>query len=525
VFRRRGRWEFDCGVHYIGDCGPDGELPTLLHGLSLDKHIQFLPLDPDGFDTIVGPDLELKVPVGWDNYVENLCAAFPGEERGLRYYVSVMRAVGESIDRTVTPSSNWEFAKGAARAGLAAPWAMVPLISLMIACRLKPRTILALSVQCGTVASTPISAPVAVMAVFLRNMVHKRAYYPRGGGQMLSAGFAEVIRGHGGDIRINADVERIVIEGGRATGVRLTDGEVINAAAVVSDADMIRTYRELIGFEHLPRTTRLRVSSWQMSRPLINACFGVEIDVSATPNTNYFAIPTWDDATSLRSLQRMLGDLLDRSQTGRDRLDWAKQFAARQPMFIQCSTRRDPGNARSAPVGHAAIEVQTIVPSSPQLWGFADHDVDSGAYRTDPVYPDMKQVVTDGMLARLEQVYPGASTRVKIAELGTPASQTRFTATSGGASFGLEPSPHQFGPFRPRARTPIPGLFTVGTSTAWGPGTEGSMISGLHAAGAVLSRYLVAEVRAGAVIADRSRIRDWTADTDPLDVQRELTRA
>ena len=37
------------------------------------------------------------------------------------------------------------------------------------------------------------------------------------------------------------------------------------------------------------------------------------------------------------------------------------------------------------------------------------------------------------------------------------------------------------------------------------------MISGMHAAGAVLGRNLVREVRAGVIIADRNRIRDWHA--------------
>jgi len=81
VFRRRGRWEFDCGVHYIGDCGPGGAVPDLLRGLGLDNHVEFLPLDPAGFDTIIGPGLELQTPHGWDAYLANLCAAFPAEQR------------------------------------------------------------------------------------------------------------------------------------------------------------------------------------------------------------------------------------------------------------------------------------------------------------------------------------------------------------------------------------------------------------------------------------------------------------
>ena len=74
----------------------------------------------------------------------------------------------------------------------------------------------------------------------------------------------------------------------------------------------------------------------------------------------------------------------------------------------------------STPRGRAAVEVQTIVPPSPELW-FAIYDIDSGEYRNNPAYRDMKKDVIDGMLASLEQVYPGASTR-KDRRIGTPAS-------------------------------------------------------------------------------------------------------
>lgn len=527
VFRRRGRWEFDAGVHYIGDCGPTGQVPTLMRGLGLDEHIEFLPLDRNGFDTIIGPDLRLRVPFGWDAYLENLLEAFPREEKALRRYVSVMRSLGAALDdRARGIATPAKFGTAIRKAGMSAPWMMAPLAPFLAACGLRPPTILALSVQCGVVASTPMSATVGTMAGFLQNYVAKGAYYPRGGGQMLSAAFGEVIRGHGGVVRVNAQVERIMIEGERATGVDLTTGETIRADTVVSNADVIRTYRDLVGTEYLPAATRARMRSWRMSLPLINGCFGVELDVDTMPNTNYFAIPSWDDAGSLPALLRMNHTLFRRNRAAADRDEWARNFAIRQPMFVQCSTRRDPANRFSAPAGHASIEVQTIVPPSPALWGVGDYttsEIESGEYRGSQPYREMKDAVMAGMRARLEQAYPGAGSRIRFSELGTPATQTRYTAASGGNAFGLEPNAVQTGPLRPGVGTPIAGLFIVGTSTTYGPATEGSMISGLQAAAAVTGRDLLAEIRAGGVIADRARIRDWDGDVDPLAVQRDLT--
>lgn len=521
VFRRKRVWEFDCGVHYVGDCGPEGQVPTLLRGLGLDDRIEWLPLDRDGFDTIVGPDFELRMPVGWDALLERLLETFPGEERALRRYVWVMRRIGESIDRSLTPASNGAMLRLVAKAGVAAPWLMAPHAALLAACGVKPRALLALSVQSGALATTPQVAPVAAHAGFLQNMVGDGAWFPRGGGQVLAAGFAEVVRSHGGTLRTGAHVERILVEAGRVSGVRLADGETLRAPVVVSAADIKRTYRDLVGYEHLPRRVASQNERWKMAPNLLNAYFGIELDILQTPNTNYFAIPGWEDATSLLALDRMTNRLL-RKAGKRDALDWARDFARCQPGFVQSSTRRDPSNARSAPPGHAAIEVQTLAPSDPHLWGVTADAVAAGSYRRDAQYREIKEIITAGLLDRVEQVFPGAGARVRWSELATPATQERYTHTTGGTSYGLEPRISQFGPLRPRSRTAIGGLFLAGTSTAWGPATEGAMLSGLHAASAITGRDLQAEIRDGRVIADPARLAPWEEEFDPLAACRRL---
>ncbi|MFI6041753.1 phytoene desaturase family protein [Nocardia sp. NPDC051321] len=515
VFRRKRKWEFDVGVHYIGDCGPEGNVPTLLRGLGLDDRVQWLPLDTDGFDTIVAPDFELRIPVGWDNYLESLIQAFPGEERGLRRYVGIVRAIGQSLDRTAMSVD--DLRRAVMKAGIAAAWAPVPHAALLAACRLKPRTILALSVQDGAAATPPQTAPVAVAAAFLENFVGRGAWFPRGGGQVLAAGFVEVIRSHGGQIRTRTEVDRILVESGSVTGVRLSDGEVLAAPVVVSAADLKRTYRDLVGYENLPRWTVMRNEHYKMALPLINSYFGVEIDLAGTPNTNYYTIPaaTWKAADSLRSLQRTTSRLLS-GGAGRDPQRWAEDFALRQPAYVQSSTRRDPSNRFSAPPGHAAIEAQTLAPWNPALWGLSANEVATHSYRSNSTYRDIKEIIAAGLLDRVDQAFPGAAAKVQWSELATPATQERYTRTTNGTSYGLEPRITQLGPLRPGARTPIRGLFLAGTSTVSGPATEGAMLSGVQAASAILDRDLFAEVRAGAVLADPTRIASWGPDFDPL---------
>ena len=47
---KRGKYHFDPGVHYIGECGEGGSFRHLLDRLDL-AHVTFEALDPDGFDT------------------------------------------------------------------------------------------------------------------------------------------------------------------------------------------------------------------------------------------------------------------------------------------------------------------------------------------------------------------------------------------------------------------------------------------------------------------------------------------
>ena len=70
---------------------------------------------------------------------------------------------------------------------------------------------------------------------------------PRGGGARLVDALTRLIEDHGGTCRTGQDVERVVVSGGRATGVRLTDGNTLNAGrAVVCNVTPTQLYGRLL---------------------------------------------------------------------------------------------------------------------------------------------------------------------------------------------------------------------------------------------------------------------------------------
>jgi phytoene dehydrogenase-like protein len=74
----------------------------------------------------------------------------------------------------------------------------------------------------------------------------------RGGTGAISNSIAGAAREAGVEIRTEAAVGRILLSGGRATGVALTSGDEIHANAVASSVDPNLTFLKFVGAENLP---------------------------------------------------------------------------------------------------------------------------------------------------------------------------------------------------------------------------------------------------------------------------------
>jgi phytoene dehydrogenase-like protein len=76
--------------------------------------------------------------------------------------------------------------------------------------------------------------------------------YMRGGMGCISKALAAAARQHGAEIRTNAEVRRIKVNGGKVQGVVLGDGTEFNAPRVASNADCNVTFVKLIDAKELP---------------------------------------------------------------------------------------------------------------------------------------------------------------------------------------------------------------------------------------------------------------------------------
>ncbi len=490
VFRRHHGddwYEFDVGVHYIGECGPQGLFTTIFNGLGVGERMRFRELDRDGFDTLRFPDFTFRVPASWEEYDRRLVEQFPNEKAGIQRCLTVLRTVAQE-GRLVFGEDRPTYDQ----------WAMRHLSELFEECELSQQACAVLDHWSGLYAGAPKETAVVTHAGLVSHFMGG-AFYPEGGGQMIAARLIQAIEACGGEVRTLSPVDRIIVESGRATGVRLENGDEMSAPMIVSNADYRRTIHGLIGTENIAPGTAAWADEAEMTLGLV--CLYVVVDkVLEGPNTNYFVFGNYETDENYEILEQ--GRLPDTDLP----------FA-----YVAMASRKDPGNAELCPPGQTNFQVMTLAPRGNEYWGVEDGPADGGTYRRNDEYRERKQELTDRLIEAAEEVLGPLRDDIVHVEMATTLTHERYTRSTGGTSYGYKHSPDQMGQNRPQFRTEIDGLWVVGANTVGGHGIAGAMSGGVFCASDILDRALIVEMYMGEQLIDPATIPPDPEDFDALE--------
>jgi phytoene dehydrogenase-like protein len=477
IFRRR-RYEFDVGIHYLGDCQPGGMIPRILAGCGVEG-VRFLPMDAE-LEQLSFPDFEFAIPRDRDQFEARLLARFPEERAGIRRYFRFLRQV-ERVTTAMARGSRWRELAALVRAPLVLRYGRGPLGRLLDACTRNPRLRAILTAQNGTYAIAPARVSALLHAGLQNHYFVSGGWYPAGGAQVIADRLAAAIEAAGGDIRLRSRVTRIHVTDGRVRGVTFENKHLgttrVDAPVVISNADLKRTVLELVGPEHFPPSWTERIAGFEMALPLFVVFLGLDVPPEQLPygNCNRWWFGDYDFEASYARVTR--GEMPD------------VPF-----LYVATASRKDPDNLRLAPPGHSNIQLMTIAPPQPAFWRVSADDVRAGTYEASEGYQAVKSELMHRMIAAAERVIPGLRDHVVFQEAATPLTQTRYTGATDGTSYGIAATPGQFLERRPGAATPIAGLFLAGASMRAGHGIVGAMTSGVQAADRVLGNGCAARV-------------------------------
>ena len=306
----------------------------------------------------------------------------------------------------------------------------------------EPRLKSAFTFQDVYMGLSPFDAPATFSMMPYTEMAHG-VWYPQGGLYRVVEALMEVAQQAGVEFAFNTPVKQIELNGKRAKGVLLEDGQQLEADAVLANADLPYVYQELLpSDEQAERLARKRFSCsvisffWGMDRP-----YG-----SLGPHTLFLA----DDYRA--NFYEITRDLT----------------IPRNPcLYIHAPARLDPS---MAPAGEDTLIA--IVP------------VGHMSERQDQDWKVLIQQARQAVFKRLALLgIADLEAHIKFETCFTPLSWHKRYNLVKGATHGLCHNLTQLGYLRPRNRHPrYHNLYFVGASTHPGTGMPTALISARLAA-------------------------------------------
>lgn len=221
-------------------------------------------------------------------------------------------------------------------------------------------------------------------------------WHVRGGLSRISDAMVAVAGRHGAVIRLSAPVASVMVSNGRATGVRLADGEVIEADDVVVNADFGHAATHLFEPGVLRKYTPRKLAKMRFSCSTFMLYLGLDKVVSTPHHLIAFAEDYRTHVGSIFRQPRLVKDL---------------------SFYIR---NADPNDATLAPAGNSALYVLVPVPNtragidwSRERDAFRETVLDSIAQRTDlgNLRPHIRaeKVITPDDWERDYRVHDGAT--------------------------------------------------------------------------------------------------------------------
>lgn len=282
--------------------------------------------------------------------------------------------------------------------------------------------------------------PMTTSAIYaLIHTIEKQGgvWFARGGTNALVSGMARLFERLGGTLRLGDPVARIDTVGDRATGVTTRSGWHGEADMVAANADLMHSYRDLLGDHPRGNKVAMGLSRKRWSPSLFVVHFGVKGEYPGVAHHSILFGPRY---------KGLLGDI------------YGGVIPDDFSLYLHHPSITDPD---MAPPGHSTF--YALAPVAHLGKAQADWDGDFGARYADAIIEEVERRVAPGLRANLV-------TRFHY----TPADFGRDLSAHLGSAFSLEPLLRQSAYFRAHNRDDvISNLYFVGAGTHPGAGIPG----------------------------------------------------
>lgn len=448
-FKRQG-FEFDSGPSFY--CGLGNQRPSLnpLRQVLdvLGESLQVVPYDPMGHYHF--PEGTFPVYSNGDRYREEVARITPQGAKELEQFEKRLLSLYDCLKDipTLALRADWQLVPVLLGNYLPSVLKMLPQLGtiqgsvgdVMDKEVRDPWVRRLIDLECFLLSGLKAHGTVAPEVAFmLGERTRAGVEYPVGGSGAIVDALVRGLKRWGGELRLNAHVEQILVEAGKVIGVRLHKGEVLKAPVVISNATIWDTYTKLLREEDLSHSYRKST----LETPAVESFMHLHLGIRAEG---------LDGLTGHHVVVR----------------DADKEIS--EPGNTCMISIPSVWDTNLAPEGHHVVHAYTLEPYE--------------GWQRDEGYEERKKTRSQSLYQALERVIPDIRQRIALELIGTPLTHAyylrRYKGTYGpaiAAGKGMFPS----------CQTPISGLYRVGDSTMPGIGVPAVAASGILCANTLVT--------------------------------------
>lgn len=485
-------YEFDVGIHYLGDMHHLGLTKYLMDQIA-DAQIEWAELD-HVYDVVsIGYKEENRrfpVVVGCDRWKEELKKQFPNEHEAIdKFFALVNEVEGASFVYLILKTLPLWMSKLYIKSGLIhltfKYWrGIYNKSTLQIVQGLtQNKDLQTVLMYCWGDFGTQPSQSHFLMQASLVQHFDKGAYYPVHGASELAFNIIPVIERSGGKALVRANVDQILYDGNKVTGVKVKTKSglhTINAPVVISDAGIYNTFQKLLPLEAIKKSYFSDISN--ELKPGV-AALSVFVGLNAS-------------AEELKVKRQNMWAFVDNESGNFDKymnLKVDEMVNEKVPLiFLSFPSTKDPNWSKRP--GRENKSTLAIITLANWDW-YRKFERKQQGNRGDE-YEEIKKAVGEMMINQVIELYPQIKHHIDYIEVGSPVTNHHYIASPHGEIYGLNHDLTRFDPLnmaKLRAKTDIPGLYLTGQDIFF-CGFVSSLFSGAMTASAVLEKSLLKDL-------------------------------
>ena len=400
---RRGNFEFDTGLHYVGGLAQGQSLHEVFEQLGL-MRLPWVRLDADGFDHVTIGRQTFPLCEGFDNFANTLGDYFPQEKTALKKYVDMLRHLPPMEESIEVNAYDW-------------------LSSLFR----DPLLINVLSATAMKMELRRESLPLFNFAHSMSSYIQS-SWRLKGGGNMIIESLVNDIKAYGGDVVCRAEVQELVEQGGRIVAAKCPDGKTYEGRMFISDVHPQLTFGWLKDTYALKGIFRRRINALENTFGMFTASLVLKPHTLPYFNHNKYVFRKANVWT------------------------FHEDIGGAGGVMVSCLVPEDGEYARQ-------IDLLTPMP-----WTLCKHWADTVVGHRGEIYEQQKQRTADECIRLAERVIPGLRDMVEKCYTSTPLTWRDYTLSPCGSAFGVRKDCRQPLITMLSPKTPIPNLFLTGQS-------------------------------------------------------------